>query len=103
MGAVKLTGMRKKQESTCGHTSFGGYSGSPSCKGCQYVNKATSSSAVNWFTKTFAQWGRLTLPVLLSVEMKTESRAPQAIISTSGSRACGLVPHVPCPTVLSSM
>lgn len=60
-------------------------------------------SSFPWFTKAFAQWGRLTLPVLLSGEMRTESRAPQAMISIPGSHACGLVPHAPCPAVLSSV
>lgn len=56
-----------------------------------------------WFTKTFTQWRHLTLAVLLPVVMKTEWRAPRALISISGRRSWGLVPHVLCPTLLSSM
>lgn len=35
--------------------------------------------------------------------MKSESQAPRALISISGRHSWGLVPHVPCPTALSSM
>lgn len=56
-----------------------------------------------WLTKTFVRWRHLTLPVLLPVVMKSESRALRALISIFGRHSWGLVPHVPCPTVLSSM
>lgn len=56
-----------------------------------------------WFSKTLVRWRHLSLPVLLFVVMKSESRASQALISISDRHNWGLVPHVPCPTVLSSM
>lgn len=35
--------------------------------------------------------------------MSSESSAPRALISISGRHSWGLVPHVPCPVVFSSM
>lgn len=84
----------------------GGYSGSPSYKGRQYLHEGISISVVTdsslpWLTETVVQWRHLTLPV--PVTMSSESSAPRALISISGRHSWHLVPHVSCPIVLSSM
>lgn len=82
----------------------GGYSRSPSYEGCQYLNEAISvviDSSLPWLTKTLFQWRHLTPPV--PVTMSSESSVPRALISICGRCSWGLVPHVSCSVVLSSL